>query len=61
MELNEIKELLADMKLSSVAEGAGVDYNRLARWMRGETEDPGYAMISALIKYLESRSQRLAA
>jgi hypothetical protein len=60
MELNEIKALLADMNLKAVAEGAGVDYQKLLRFSRGDVAEPSYTLVKRVSDYLEARAQKVA-
>lgn len=55
MEVEQVRAALADRNLKIVADTSGVPYHRLTAFMRGEVEDPSYAMITSLIKYLESK------
>jgi|TARA_R110000744_G_scaffold42051_3_gene95197 predicted transcriptional regulator len=54
MNLQLVKEQLADSNLRKVAEASGLKYNVVTRLMRGET-DPKYSTVEALYNYLEAR------
>ena len=54
MNLDLVKEQLADSNLRKVAEASGIHYNVLTRLMRGDT-DPKYSTVEALYNYLEAR------
>lgn len=51
MNLQYIKEQLADRNLRKVAEASGLNYNVVTRLMKGET-DPRYSTVEALANYL---------
>ena len=54
MNLEQIKEQLADSNLRKVADACGIHYNVITRLMKGET-DPRYSTVNALNNYLKAR------
>jgi len=60
MELNEIRALLLDRNLKVVASGAGVDYQKLQRFSRGEVANPSWMLIRRLNDYFEQQTNRAA-
>ena len=60
MELNEIRALLLDRNLKVVASGAGVDYQKLVRFSRGEVVNPSWMLIRRLNDYFEQQTNKAA-
>lgn len=55
LSLEQIKDLLQDINLTKVAEGAGVQYQALTRLANGTADDPSYDLVVKVGKYLEER------
>jgi len=55
LSLAQIVDLLQDINLTKVAEGAGVQYHALARLANGTVTDPSYDLVVKVGKYLEER------
>lgn len=53
--LDHVRDLLQDMNLSKIAEGANVNYVTLTRFANGSVNDPGYEFIIKIQKYLHER------
>jgi len=51
---DNIKKLLQDRVLKTVAEKSGVSYTALYGFVTGRTENPSYYLIEKLSNYLES-------
>ena len=55
MNLNDIKEQLAESNLHKVADACGLHYNVVTRLMKGET-DPRYSTVEVLANYIKARN-----
>lgn len=60
MSVEKLRELLQDMSLVRVAEKAGVSYDSLVRFARGETQQPHYLLIDALRVYFNAMADKIA-
>lgn len=59
MSIEKLRELLQDMSLVKVAESAGVSYDSLVRFARGETQQPHYLLIDALRIYFNTLADKI--
>ena len=56
MTLGQIREALADLNLTRVAEATGVNYHTVARLANGSAE-PGYETVRLIVLYLQQRAE----
>lgn len=53
MDIDKIRQLLADRRLDIVSDTTGVHVNTISRIRDGKTKNPSYRAFEALRKYLE--------